>query len=81
MLFVVEGAILHRKIEGRVHRRRNHHVAPQRKRFAAEALRLGLPLMVKAAAGGGGRGMRLVTQMDQLPAAVAGARSEALSVE
>jgi geranyl-CoA carboxylase alpha subunit len=39
-------------------------------RFAAEAQRIGLPLMVKAAAGGGGRGMRLVTDMAQLAAAV-----------
>jgi geranyl-CoA carboxylase alpha subunit len=45
----------------------------------AEAQRIGLPLMVKAAAGGGGRGMRLVTDMAQLTAAVQGARSEALS--
>ena len=48
-------------------------------RFAAEAQRIGLPLMVKAAAGGGGRGMRLVTDLSQLPAALASARSEALS--
>jgi 3-methylcrotonyl-CoA carboxylase alpha subunit/geranyl-CoA carboxylase alpha subunit len=48
-------------------------------RFTTEAQRLGLPLMVKAAAGGGGRGMRLVTQMEQLAAAVASARSEAQS--
>ncbi len=46
-------------------------------RFAAEAQRIGLPLMVKAAAGGGGRGMRLVTELSQLPAALASARSEA----
>ena len=48
-------------------------------RFAAEAQRIGLPLMVKAAAGGGGRGMRLVTDLPQLPAALASARSEALA--
>ena len=35
--------------------------------------------MVKAAAGGGGRGMRLVTEATQLQAALHGARSEALS--
>ncbi|MBI2769708.1 MAG: ATP-grasp domain-containing protein [Burkholderiales bacterium] len=46
-------------------------------RFAAEAQRIGLPLMVKAAAGGGGRGMRLVTELSQLLAAVQSARSEA----
>ena len=48
-------------------------------RFAAEAERLGYPVMVKAAAGGGGRGMRLVTQAAQLRAAVQSARSEAQS--
>ncbi|AOG22788.1 ATP-binding protein [Acidovorax sp. RAC01] len=47
-------------------------------RFAAEAARIGTPLMVKAVAGGGGRGMRLVTDLAQLPAALASARSEAL---
>ena len=48
-------------------------------RFAAEAARIGTPLMVKAVAGGGGRGMRLVTDPAQLPAALASARSEALA--
>ncbi|MCI5067944.1 biotin carboxylase N-terminal domain-containing protein [Acidovorax sp.] len=48
-------------------------------RFAAEAARIGTPLMVKAVAGGGGRGMRLVTNLAQLPAALASARSEALA--
>ena len=48
-------------------------------RLAAEAQRIGLPLMVKAAAGGGGRGMRLVTDMAQFAAAVHSARSEAQS--
>ena len=48
-------------------------------RLAAEAERIGLPLMVKAAAGGGGRGMRLVTNGEQLLAAVQSARSEAQS--
>ena len=48
-------------------------------RFAAEAARIGTPLMVKAVAGGGGRGMRLVTGLAQLPAALASARSEALA--
>jgi geranyl-CoA carboxylase alpha subunit len=46
-------------------------------RFAKEAQRIGLPVMVKAAAGGGGRGMRLVTQASQLQAALHSARSEA----
>jgi len=44
-----------------------------------EASRIGFPLMVKAAAGGGGRGMRLVTQEQDLPHALSAARAEALS--
>ena len=47
--------------------------------FTAQAQQLGLPLMVKAVAGGGGRGMRLVTDMAQLLPAVHSARSEALA--
>jgi geranyl-CoA carboxylase alpha subunit len=46
-------------------------------RFAMEARRVGYPLMVKAVAGGGGRGMRLVHDPAQLFAALASARSEA----
>jgi len=46
-------------------------------RFVEEAARIGYPLMVKAVAGGGGRGMRLATEAAQLPAALASARSEA----
>lgn len=41
------------------------------------ARQLGFPLFVKAAAGGGGRGMRLVAAAADLPAALAGARREA----
>jgi len=48
-------------------------------RLAAEAAKLGLPLLVKAVAGGGGRGMRLVRTMAELPEALAGARREAQS--
>ena len=47
--------------------------------FMAEAQRIGFPVMVKAVAGGGGRGMRLVQDADQLPAALQSARSEALA--
>ena len=41
------------------------------------AASIGFPLMVKAAAGGGGRGMRLVQSSAELLAALAGARHEA----
>ena len=47
--------------------------------FIVAAQAIGYPVMVKAAAGGGGRGMRLVKQAQKLPAALASARSEALS--
>ncbi|NNC96479.1 MAG: acetyl-CoA carboxylase biotin carboxylase subunit [Gammaproteobacteria bacterium] len=45
--------------------------------IAAESI--GFPLMVKAAAGGGGRGMRLVQSFDHLADAIQSARSEALN--
>jgi geranyl-CoA carboxylase alpha subunit len=48
-------------------------------RLAAEARRLGLPLLVKAVCGGGGRGMRRVDNFAALPEALAGARREATS--
>ncbi|HEV8690376.1 MAG TPA: biotin carboxylase N-terminal domain-containing protein, partial [Ideonella sp.] len=48
-------------------------------RLAAEAERLGYPLLVKAVAGGGGRGMRLVHSADELAGAIAGARRESAS--
>ena len=48
-------------------------------RFAREAKRIGYPLMVKATAGGGGRGMRLVLEASTLMAALHSARSEAQS--
>ena len=43
----------------------------------AAAADIGTPIMVKAAAGGGGRGMRLVENQDDLPVALQSARSEA----
>jgi acetyl-CoA carboxylase biotin carboxylase subunit len=45
----------------------------------AEAGRIGYPLIVKAVAGGGGKGMRAVAAEADLPAAVRTARSEAKS--
>ncbi len=44
----------------------------------SEAAKTGFPLMVKAAAGGGGKGMRLVHDLAALPDALAAARREAL---
>ncbi|HUZ30513.1 MAG TPA: acetyl-CoA carboxylase biotin carboxylase subunit [Xanthobacteraceae bacterium] len=48
-------------------------------KLLAEGRRIGFPLMVKAAAGGGGRGMRLVASGDDLSNALKRARSEAES--
>jgi pyruvate carboxylase len=42
-----------------------------------EAERIGYPIMVKAAAGGGGRGMRVVQNKDQLKTAFSDSKSEA----
>ena len=47
--------------------------------LVAEAHKLGYPLLVKAVAGGGGRGMRLVRHDSELQAAIEGARREATS--
>ena len=43
----------------------------------AHAERLGYPFLIKATAGGGGHGIRLVRSADQLPQAFASARAEA----
>ncbi len=45
----------------------------------AAANDIGYPIMVKATAGGGGRGMRLVHDAGDLPNAISSARSEALN--
>ncbi|WP_374688041.1 acetyl/propionyl/methylcrotonyl-CoA carboxylase subunit alpha, partial [Promineifilum sp.] len=45
--------------------------------FKHEAERIGYPIMVKATAGGGGKGMRLVSAPADLPDALAAARREA----
>ena len=43
------------------------------------AKRIGYPVLIKASAGGGGRGMRIVTEEDELPRLVEAASQEALS--
>jgi 3-methylcrotonyl-CoA carboxylase alpha subunit len=48
-------------------------------RLAAEAARAGYPLLVKAVAGGGGKGMRVVREPLALEEAIRGARGEAES--
>jgi acetyl-CoA carboxylase, biotin carboxylase subunit len=45
--------------------------------IAEAAARIGYPVMVKAVAGGGGKGMRVVGRAEDLPAAIRAARSEA----
>ena len=46
-------------------------------RLIAAAKRIGVPLIVKPVAGGGGKGMRTIRDLADLPAAVAAARREA----
>ncbi len=48
-------------------------------RLAAEAERIGYPVLIKAAAGGGGKGMRRVDEPGAFPEALAGAMREARS--
>jgi acetyl-CoA carboxylase biotin carboxylase subunit len=47
--------------------------------IAAAAGEVGYPILLKASAGGGGKGMRVVRSADDLPDAVAGARREAVA--
>ena len=49
------------------------------KELQAQAERIGFPLLVKAAAGGGGRGMRIVRQIGELAEALESAGREATS--
>ena len=64
---------------GRPRRQRRGRARVRRRAAAAKAAaaRIGYPVMLKAAAGGGGRGMRLVDGEDKLEAALAGAQREA----
>jgi geranyl-CoA carboxylase alpha subunit len=46
-------------------------------RFTAAAREIGYPVLIKASAGGGGKGMRAIEHEDELPQALAAARREA----
>jgi 3-methylcrotonyl-CoA carboxylase alpha subunit len=46
--------------------------------LAAQARKIGFPVLIKASAGGGGKGMRIVHQESELLEAIRGAKSEAL---
>jgi len=54
-------------------------VIPSEEVALEEAERIGYPVMVKAAAGGGGRGMRIVSSRKELPHLLATAQNEAAS--
>ncbi|MFL5734025.1 MAG: biotin carboxylase N-terminal domain-containing protein [Chloroflexia bacterium] len=46
-------------------------------RLVSEAEGIGFPVLIKASAGGGGKGMRVVTSAQEMPDAISGARREA----
>ncbi len=56
-----------------------HGVAQDEATLTEAAARIGYPVLIKASAGGGGKGMRVVESAADLPAALAGARREGLS--
>ena len=56
-----------------------HGTAQDDATLIAAAARIGYPVLIKASAGGGGKGMRVVESAADLPAALAGARREGLS--
>jgi 3-methylcrotonyl-CoA carboxylase alpha subunit len=56
-----------------------HGEAQDIETFIREAKRLGFPVLLKAVAGGGGKGMRVVRNANELEAAAMGAKREAAS--
>ncbi|WP_429886001.1 acetyl/propionyl/methylcrotonyl-CoA carboxylase subunit alpha [Geoalkalibacter halelectricus] len=44
--------------------------------LSGQAEKIGFPLLIKASAGGGGKGMRVVRSLEEFPAALAGAKRE-----
>jgi 3-methylcrotonyl-CoA carboxylase alpha subunit len=56
-----------------------HGEAQDDKTLADAAKKIGFPVLAKASAGGGGRGMRVVNSADELAAAIVSAKREALA--
>ncbi|MCR6732813.1 MAG: acetyl/propionyl/methylcrotonyl-CoA carboxylase subunit alpha [Afipia sp.] len=56
-----------------------HGEAQDEKTLADAAKKIGFPVLAKASAGGGGRGMRIVRGADELAAAIVSAKREALA--
>src|SRR5882757_1545905 len=56
-----------------------HDEAQELPVLAAAADRIGYPVLIKASAGGGGKGMRIVERLGDLADAIAGAKREALA--
>lgn len=56
-----------------------HGEAQDLETLRAAAAEIGFPLLVKASAGGGGKGMRVVRALEELDTAIEGARREAAS--
>jgi 3-methylcrotonyl-CoA carboxylase alpha subunit len=56
-----------------------HGDAQEPGKLADEAARVGYPVLIKATAGGGGKGMRIVAKLDEFERALAGAKREAAS--
>jgi 3-methylcrotonyl-CoA carboxylase alpha subunit len=56
-----------------------HGEAQDEKTLADAANKIGYPVLAKASAGGGGRGMRIVRSADELAAAIVSAKREALA--
>ena len=56
-----------------------HGAAQDEATLVAAAAQIGFPVLIKASAGGGGKGMRVVETAEALPAAILAARREAIS--